>query len=96
MGHVSVVVDDLTASIAFFELGLEVEDEATVEGRWVDRGGAGRRKGAHARIGRPRRAQRALDSVPRVTTIRLDDVRARRGPEPATGLEILTRDLVPE
>jgi catechol 2,3-dioxygenase-like lactoylglutathione lyase family enzyme len=38
MDHVSVVVDDLTAAIAFFvELGLEVEGEATVEGAWVDR-----------------------------------------------------------
>jgi catechol 2,3-dioxygenase-like lactoylglutathione lyase family enzyme len=33
-----IVVDDLEAAIAFFlELGLELEGEATVEGRWVDR-----------------------------------------------------------
>ena len=38
MDHVSVVVDDLAAAIAFFvELGLELEGEAAVEGRWVDR-----------------------------------------------------------
>jgi catechol 2,3-dioxygenase-like lactoylglutathione lyase family enzyme len=38
MDHVGVVVDDLAAAIAFFvELGLELEGEATVEGRVVDR-----------------------------------------------------------
>ena len=38
MDHVSIVVDDLVAATAFFvELGLELEGEATVEGRWVDR-----------------------------------------------------------
>jgi catechol 2,3-dioxygenase-like lactoylglutathione lyase family enzyme len=38
MDHVGVVVDDLQAAIAFFcELGLELEGETTVEGRWVDR-----------------------------------------------------------
>jgi catechol 2,3-dioxygenase-like lactoylglutathione lyase family enzyme len=38
MDNVGVVVDDLAAAIAFFvELGLEVEGEAAVEGRWVDR-----------------------------------------------------------
>jgi len=38
MDHVGVVVDDLEAAIAFFvELGLELEAEAAVEGRWVDR-----------------------------------------------------------
>jgi catechol 2,3-dioxygenase-like lactoylglutathione lyase family enzyme len=38
MDHVGVVVDDLDAAIAFFvELGLELEGEAVVEGRWVDR-----------------------------------------------------------
>ncbi|HEX3964204.1 MAG TPA: VOC family protein [Trebonia sp.] len=38
MDHVSVVVDDLEAATAFFvELGMEVEGEAPVEGRWVDR-----------------------------------------------------------
>ncbi len=38
MDHVGVVVDDLAAAIAFFvELGLELEGEATVEGRSVDR-----------------------------------------------------------
>jgi catechol 2,3-dioxygenase-like lactoylglutathione lyase family enzyme len=36
--HVSIVVDDLSAAIAFFvELGLQVEGEMPVEGRWVDR-----------------------------------------------------------
>jgi catechol 2,3-dioxygenase-like lactoylglutathione lyase family enzyme len=35
--NVGVVVDDLKAVISFFvELGLELEGEATVEGRWVD------------------------------------------------------------
>ncbi len=38
MDHVSVVVEDLEAAIAFFlELGMELEGEAPVEGRWVDR-----------------------------------------------------------
>ena len=38
MDNVAIVVDDLKAAIAFFvELGLELEGEATVEGRWVDR-----------------------------------------------------------
>jgi len=38
MDNVGVVVDDLAAAIAFFvELGLELEGEATVEGRWADR-----------------------------------------------------------
>ena len=38
MDHVGVVVDDLAAATAFFvELGLELEGEAPVEGRWVDR-----------------------------------------------------------
>jgi catechol 2,3-dioxygenase-like lactoylglutathione lyase family enzyme len=38
MDHVSVVVDDLAAAIAFFaELGMEPEGEALIEGPWVDR-----------------------------------------------------------
>jgi catechol 2,3-dioxygenase-like lactoylglutathione lyase family enzyme len=38
MHHVSIVVDDLAAAIAFFvELGLEPEGEMTVEGRVIDR-----------------------------------------------------------
>ena len=38
LDHVSVVVDDLAAAMAFFvALGMEVEGEAPVEGRWVDR-----------------------------------------------------------
>ena len=38
MDHVSIVVDDLEAAIAFFvELGMELEGEAPIEGRWVDR-----------------------------------------------------------
>jgi catechol 2,3-dioxygenase-like lactoylglutathione lyase family enzyme len=38
MDHVSVVVDDLEAAIAFFiELGMELEGEAPIEGGWVDR-----------------------------------------------------------
>ena len=37
MDHVGVVVD-LEAAIAFFvELGMELEGEAPIEGRWVDR-----------------------------------------------------------
>jgi catechol 2,3-dioxygenase-like lactoylglutathione lyase family enzyme len=36
--HVGIVVDDLAAAIAFFvELGLVVQGEWSVEGRWVDR-----------------------------------------------------------
>src|SRR5512138_3243803 len=38
LDHVSVVVDDFAAAIAFFtELGMTVEGEAPVEGAWVDR-----------------------------------------------------------
>ncbi|MEW6722742.1 MAG: VOC family protein [Candidatus Micrarchaeota archaeon] len=38
MDNVGIVVEDLKAAIAFFkELGLELEGETTVEGRWVDR-----------------------------------------------------------
>ncbi len=38
MDHVSVVVDDLEAAIAFFvELGMELEGEAAIQGRWADR-----------------------------------------------------------
>ena len=38
LDHVSVVVDDLAAAIAFFTaLGMTVEGEAPVEGAWVDR-----------------------------------------------------------
>jgi catechol 2,3-dioxygenase-like lactoylglutathione lyase family enzyme len=37
MDHIGVVVDDLAAAIAFFvELGLELDGQASVEGRWVD------------------------------------------------------------
>ncbi|HTF90238.1 MAG TPA: VOC family protein [Planctomycetota bacterium] len=36
--HVSVVVDDLPAAIAFFiTLGMTIEGEAPIEGPWVDR-----------------------------------------------------------
>jgi catechol 2,3-dioxygenase-like lactoylglutathione lyase family enzyme len=38
LDHVSVVVDDLAAAIAFFTaLGMTVEGQAPVEGPWVDR-----------------------------------------------------------
>lgn len=38
LDHVSVVVDDLAAAIAFFTaLGMSIEGEAPVEGAWVDR-----------------------------------------------------------
>ena len=38
LDHVSVVVDDLAAAIAFFTtLGMTHEGEAPVEGPWVDR-----------------------------------------------------------
>jgi catechol 2,3-dioxygenase-like lactoylglutathione lyase family enzyme len=38
LDHISVVVDDLSAAIAFFTaLGMTLEGEATVEGAWVDR-----------------------------------------------------------
>ena len=38
MEHVSAVVDDLEAAKArFFELGMELEGEAPIEGRWGDR-----------------------------------------------------------
>jgi len=38
MDHVSVVVDDIEAAMAFFvELGMELEGQATIEGPSVDR-----------------------------------------------------------
>jgi catechol 2,3-dioxygenase-like lactoylglutathione lyase family enzyme len=38
MDNVLIVVDDLEASKAFFvELGMELEGEMPIEGRWVDR-----------------------------------------------------------
>ncbi len=38
MEHVGIVVNDLAAATEFFvELGLEVQGEGPVEGRWVDR-----------------------------------------------------------
>jgi catechol 2,3-dioxygenase-like lactoylglutathione lyase family enzyme len=38
MNHPVVVVDDLDAAIAFFvELGLEMGDRRTAEGKWMDR-----------------------------------------------------------
>jgi catechol 2,3-dioxygenase-like lactoylglutathione lyase family enzyme len=38
LDHVGIVVDDLDAATAFFtELGLELEGQAPVTGRWVDR-----------------------------------------------------------
>jgi catechol 2,3-dioxygenase-like lactoylglutathione lyase family enzyme len=38
LDHVSVVVEDLAAAIAFFvELGLELEGEGPIEGAWADR-----------------------------------------------------------
>jgi catechol 2,3-dioxygenase-like lactoylglutathione lyase family enzyme len=38
MDHVGIVVDDLAAATEFFvELGLELQGEGMVEGRWADR-----------------------------------------------------------
>ncbi|HEX9986451.1 MAG TPA: VOC family protein [Thermoanaerobaculia bacterium] len=38
LDHISVVVDDLPAAIAFFTaLGMTVEGQAPIEGPWVDR-----------------------------------------------------------
>ena len=38
LDHVVVVVDDMEASVAFFEeLGLEIEGSAPISGDWVDR-----------------------------------------------------------
>ena len=38
MDNVGIVVGDLAAAIAFFvELGMELEGEAEIEGRWADR-----------------------------------------------------------
>jgi catechol 2,3-dioxygenase-like lactoylglutathione lyase family enzyme len=38
MDHVGIVVDDLAAATEFFvELGLELQGEGSVGGRWVDR-----------------------------------------------------------
>ena len=38
MDNVAIVVDDLEAAIAFFvELGMELEGQQSVEGRWAER-----------------------------------------------------------
>ena len=38
LDHVSVVVDDLAAAVAFFAaLGMAIEGEMPIEGPWVDR-----------------------------------------------------------
>jgi catechol 2,3-dioxygenase-like lactoylglutathione lyase family enzyme len=38
LDHISVVVDDLEAAVAFFtELGMTIAGETPVEGSWVDR-----------------------------------------------------------
>lgn len=38
MHHISIVVTDLESAKAFFtELGMELEGEAPIEGRWADR-----------------------------------------------------------
>jgi catechol 2,3-dioxygenase-like lactoylglutathione lyase family enzyme len=38
MDHVGIVVEDLAAAVEFFEeLGLELQDEGSVEGAWADR-----------------------------------------------------------
>src|SRR3954452_1907520 len=38
MDNVGIVVDDLSAAVAFFrELGLELEGQATIEGEWAGR-----------------------------------------------------------
>src|ERR1051325_4425052 len=38
LDHVSVVVEDLAAAVAFFTtLGMTIEGEAPIEGTWVDR-----------------------------------------------------------
>jgi catechol 2,3-dioxygenase-like lactoylglutathione lyase family enzyme len=38
MDNVAIVVDDLQATIAFFvELGMELEGQQSVEGRWAER-----------------------------------------------------------
>ena len=42
MDHVSIVVDDLPAAIAFFTtLGMALEGEMPLEGPWVDRASTG-------------------------------------------------------
>ena len=41
MDNVGIVVDDLPATIEFFqELGLELEGQATIEGDWAEIGRA--------------------------------------------------------
>jgi len=48
--HVGIVVDDLVAATAFFvELGLELEGEATVEGRSVIASMGSRESGRRSR-----------------------------------------------
>ncbi|MGH9377412.1 MAG: VOC family protein [Terriglobia bacterium] len=38
MEHIGIVVDDLAAATEFFvQLGLELQGEGLIEGRWVDR-----------------------------------------------------------
>ena len=57
--HIGVVVDDLAGATAFFvALGLEVEGEASVEGRSVDRINALRNTRGSAGPGADRESQR--------------------------------------
>jgi catechol 2,3-dioxygenase-like lactoylglutathione lyase family enzyme len=58
MDHVGIVVDDLAAATEFFvELGLELQGERRVEGRWVDRVVGSTASGQRSRCCRPRTAR---------------------------------------
>ena len=51
MEHVGIVVDDLAAATEFFvELGLVLQGEGPVEGRWVDSLKVGFDAGTAARL----------------------------------------------
>ncbi len=72
--HVSVVVEDLDAAIAFFaELGMELEGEASVEGAAVDR--LNGIEGVRARIA----MMRAPDGHGRLELTRFEHPAAVRG-----------------
>src|SRR5436853_3915939 len=74
LDHVSVVVDDLAAAIAFFTaLGMTIEGKAPIEGPWVDR--VNGLEGVQVDIVMMRtpdghgKLRRSFDSIPWRTTI---------------------------
>jgi catechol 2,3-dioxygenase-like lactoylglutathione lyase family enzyme len=92
MDHVGIVVDDLAAATEFFELGLELQGEGSVEGRWVDH--INGLEGVRADIARGRQPARAGEHPGiRHVAFAVEDIDAvvaglrARGAEPVGELE---------